>query len=237
MNNEKRDELQCILVERNIAVLGVMESWTHEKISDAEIEMIGYNVFRKDRNCEMGKKKRGGGVLLYIRKDLVAHELDNDEGKCEAIFVNLNIVGFGNLIMAVCYRSPSADQQEVDNMMWKIRKYSNKAAIIMGDFNYGDINWETMDTKAEGGEFIDLVQDCFLMQHVVFPTRDSNRIVDLVLSTEPGLVEEIEVGSPVANSDHCTISFKVPIKGYKPYKKIRKKWLQIWGMKISSAVA
>ena len=54
-------------------------------------------------------------------------------------FVNLNIVGFGNFIIAVCYRSPSADQQEVANMMWKIRKYSNKTAIIMGDFNYGKI--------------------------------------------------------------------------------------------------
>jgi hypothetical protein len=31
-----------------------------------------------------------------------------------------------------------------------------------------------------------------------------------VLSTEPGLVEEVEIGCPVANSDHYTILFHIP---------------------------
>jgi ribonucleases P/MRP protein subunit RPP40 len=211
MNKEKREELQCILVEREVAVLGVTESWTHAEISDAEIKMVGYNVFRKDRNCELGRKKRGGGVLLYVREDLIAHELENDDSKVEVLVVNLKVVGFGNLVMAVCYRSPSAEQEEVDSMMRLLKKYSEDATIIMGDFNYGDINWETMDTTAEGGDFIDFVQDCFLTQHVNCTTRGSNRILDLVLSTEPGMVEDIEVGCPVANSDHCLISFKIPI--------------------------
>ena len=73
--------MQCILVEREVAVLGVTESWTHAEISDAEINMIGYKVFRKDRNCEFGRKERGGGVLLYVREDIIAHELIKDECK------------------------------------------------------------------------------------------------------------------------------------------------------------
>jgi hypothetical protein len=36
--------------------------------------------------------------------------------------------------------------------------------------------------------------------------------LDLILSTEPGLVEEVEIGCPIANSDHYTITFKIPIK-------------------------
>ena len=79
MNNEKRDELQCIMVERKIAVLGITESWTHEEISDAEIKMIGYNVFRKDRNCKAGKKRR---VLLFVREELIAHEVEYDGSNC-----------------------------------------------------------------------------------------------------------------------------------------------------------
>ena len=67
----------------------------------------------------------------------------------------------------------------------------------MGDFNYGEINWETLEVTAEGAEFLKMVQDCFLTQHVMEPTRDSNRTVDLVLSTEPGLVEKVEIGCPV----------------------------------------
>jgi len=41
----------------------------------------------------------------------------------------------------------------------------------MGDFNYGEIDWETMDASAEGGEFLEMVQDCFLTQHVMKPTK------------------------------------------------------------------
>jgi hypothetical protein len=47
---------------------------THEGISDTEIKMIGY-VFRKDRNCKVGKKRRGRGVLLFVREELIAHEV------------------------------------------------------------------------------------------------------------------------------------------------------------------
>ena len=68
-----------------------------------------------------------------------------------------------------------------------------------------------MEVTAEGAEFLEMVQDCFLTQQVMEPTRDSNRTADLVLSTEPGLVEEVEIGCPVANSDY-TIMSKIPLK-------------------------
>jgi len=58
----------------------------------------------------------------------------------------------------------------------------------------------------EGREFLEMVQDCFLTQHVMKPTSDSNKTVDIVLSTEPGLVEEM------ANSDHYTVMFSIPLQ-------------------------
>jgi hypothetical protein len=76
-----------------------------------------------------------------------------------------------------------------------------------------------LDASAEGGEFLEVIQDCFLTQHVMKPTRDSNKIVDLVLSTEPGLVEEVEIGCPVANSDHYTIMFRIPLQNNNDLRK------------------
>lgn len=114
--------------------------------------------------------------------------------------------------MGLCYRCPNADREEIVSLSRLIRKHTDEAAIIMGDFNYGEINWETLEATAEGAEFLEMVQDCFLTQHVMEPTRDSNRTVDLVLSTEAGLVEDIDIGCPVANSDHYTITFKIPCK-------------------------
>jgi len=66
----------------------------------------------------------------------------------------------------------------------------------VGDINDGEINWETMEATAGGGEFLEMAQDCFLTQDVMKPTRDSNNNVDIVLSTKPGLVEKVEIGCP-----------------------------------------
>ncbi len=211
MNKNKREELQELLQEHEVDVLGITESWTNEEIDNAELKLMGYKTFRKDRNTEKSKKKRGGGVLLYVIDEIVVYELENEENNCEALFVSLRIEGKGELIIGVCYRSPSADREEGENLNKVIRKHTDKVAIIMGDFNYGDVNWESMEAVEEGGKFVELVQDCFLTQHVLVPTRDSKRTLDLVLSTEPELVEELIVSCPVANSDHYTIRFTVPV--------------------------
>jgi hypothetical protein len=69
MNKGKREELRLLMTEKGIAIVGVTESWTHEEIGDAEINIKGYTVFRRDREVDKGGKKRGGGVLLYVRND------------------------------------------------------------------------------------------------------------------------------------------------------------------------
>ena len=189
---------------------------THEGIEDAEIQLEGYNVFRKDRFIGSGKKKRGGGVLMYVKEGLMASEIVQDEGDCEALFVKLKIMGgfsSSEIIVGVCYKSPNAEREEAENLYRSIRKQVGAGAVVMGDFNYGDINWETMTaSSAEGKGFVDLVQDCFLIQQVEWPTRGSGKILDLVLSTEQGLVDGVVVGGPVANCDHYRIEFVIPVK-------------------------
>ena len=51
-----------------IDVLGISETWLFEDISDNEISFNGYSLFRYDRNDLV--KKRGGGVILYIKNEL-----------------------------------------------------------------------------------------------------------------------------------------------------------------------
>ena len=74
----------------------------------------------------------------------------------------------------------------------------------MGDFNFSDINWNLMQSGSIGKEFMDLIHDQFLTQHVDQATRGEN-ILDLVVSTEPDMVEDLEVLCPIANSDHRAI--------------------------------
>ena len=62
---------------------GITESWANNDITDAELGLAGYTMFRKDR---MGR--RGGGVLLYIKENIPAYEVQlSEEADCnEAIW-------------------------------------------------------------------------------------------------------------------------------------------------------
>ena len=49
-------------------IIGITESWAHNHITDAELGLEGYVMFRKDR---IGKK--GRGELLYIKDTIPAY--------------------------------------------------------------------------------------------------------------------------------------------------------------------
>ena len=65
-----------------------------------------------------------------------------------------------------------------------ISEVSKGDCIIMGDFNHGNIKWDSQQsTGVEDQKFLCLVQDNFLTQHVLEPTRAA-RVLDIVLSSQ-----------------------------------------------------
>jgi endonuclease/exonuclease/phosphatase family metal-dependent hydrolase len=81
--------------------------------------------------------------------------------------------------------------------METIRHFSKDSVIIMGDFNQKDIDWKQLQSESsKGQDFLDVINDLFLTQHVDQKTRGSN-ILDLVFSSEEGLVEDLEIYSPI----------------------------------------
>ena len=51
-------------------IIGITESWAYTDITDAELGLTGYVVFRRDR---IGR--RGGGVILYVKESIQAYEI------------------------------------------------------------------------------------------------------------------------------------------------------------------
>ena len=78
----------------------------------------------------------------------------------------------------------------------------------MGDFNHGHIQWKSLEsTGGEDQQFLFLVQDSFLTQHVLEPTRGEN-VLDIVLSSQKELVGNVKIHEPLGNSDHNDINVK-----------------------------
>ena len=115
------------------------------------------------------------------------------------------------MCIGVCYRSPNIDDDENKCLMDTIRFFSSDLVVIMGDFNHRDVDWKRWQSdSSKGQEFLEIMSELFLTQDVNQETRGSN-ILDLVFSSESGLVEDLEICSPVSNSDHNGLLFKIGI--------------------------
>ena len=82
----KRNDLNIMVEDIDPHIIGITESWATPDISDAELGMTGYVMFRKDR---LGR--RGGGVILYIKESIQAYEIKLEkEAECEeAVWRNI----------------------------------------------------------------------------------------------------------------------------------------------------
>ena len=61
----KVDELHATVHIFDSDIIGICESWLTPDILDSEIQLAGYDLFRKDRI-----NAKGSGVLLYIKSSL-----------------------------------------------------------------------------------------------------------------------------------------------------------------------
>ena len=121
----------------------------------------------------------------------------------------------------------------------------------MGDFNHGNIKWDTLQsTGVEDSTFLCLVQDNFLAQHVLEPTR-ATRVLDMVLSSQKEFVDNVVIQEPLGSSDHNQLHFNIKIKSDKTkvkkcridfrkgkYKEIRKRLAHIdWNDTMTNKTA
>ena len=88
--------------------------------------------------------------------------------------------------------------------------------LITGDFNYPDIDWGSWipnrdNPENEEFQFIESLRDTYLYQHVNQNTRgrgsDTPHLLDLVLTSEEGMVDDIQYEAPLGKSDHCILRF------------------------------
>ena len=103
----KRDELYMHILEHKYDIVGLSEKSANDNISDSELNISGYSLYRKDRNNKF--KSKGGRVALYINENLVSihHEILPDI-ECEVVWDKISLSKNFHLLVGVCERSPSS---------------------------------------------------------------------------------------------------------------------------------
>ena len=112
---------------------------------------------------------RGGGVILYVKESIQAYEikLESEADYDEAVWCKI-VSGNSKLTIGLVYRSPNINKDDNTKIQNAIKEVSKGECIIMGDFNHGHIQWKSLEsTGGEDQQFLFLIQESFLTQHVL----------------------------------------------------------------------
>ena len=131
----KKNELNIMVEDIDPHIIGITESWANTDITDAELGLTGYVMFRRDR---IGR--RGGGVILYVKESIQAYEikLESEADYDEAVWCKI-VSGNSKLTIGLVYRSPNTNEADNTKIQNAIKEVSKEECIIMGDFNHGHI--------------------------------------------------------------------------------------------------
>lgn len=106
----KLDDLQVLLQRYGGAhVLGLSETWLDGGVSDAEVSVSGFCIYRKDRD------RRGGGIAVYVATDVgCVRRRDLEEEGIEALWLEIKMKKMQILVCNV-YRPPNVRMEWIND--------------------------------------------------------------------------------------------------------------------------
>ena len=212
----KVQELHCLLDIENPDVVVGTESWLDPDIDNSEIFPRGYSVCRADRRSIA---TRSGGVFILVRNGLLCTEQPQFQTDCELLWVKLEITGSRPLFIGAYYRAREDDLmglQELKKSVSMVMDHSDNI-WVHGDFNLLKLDWPDCEPSIKPNcsfkqvydHLMKFLLDINLTQVVTQPTRLNNTL-DLFLTTNPTLVNEVKVQPGLA--DHDMVSTESLVK-------------------------
>ena len=208
----KQDELRCRIKQLKPDIIGLTEVWQKEAFA-----LEGYHpALRKDRL----ENQVGGGVMLLVKDSFPVVECVqlNEMKFDDAVWCMVKPTRTVKILVGICYRSPAStaeNNERLINIIQHARRTQATSLLLMGDFNYGQIDWKAGLVRgsehSDAAMFFETIQDLFLYQHVNFPTRFREGCIssqlDLVFSSEELMVNNLIASSPLGKSDHVVLEW------------------------------
>ncbi len=219
---------QELTIDNHYDIIAMSETHLSTQISNTEISLPNYQLFRKDRN------RHGGGVCIYVNDFIAASHLSHlNHDSIEIIWlkltINRNIIYFGT-----CYRPPGQTNQEKETFLeilesqlediLSLCRNPYHTVLLTGDFNDRTTDWHSPHTDSElGPDLYNLINSFHLSQLITEPTRNSN-LLDLIFTNNPRLITNSGVLDPIHDLDHCPIFAILNLK----FTHIKSFQRQIW---------
>ena len=168
------------------------------------------------------------GVAIFSKQNLNGKVIEDDVTSKfkDAVWLEIPSPHNEKLLVGCIYRSGSpAKAVKLDAELHKMMIHTAteagfKDVLMVGDFNHPHIHWAPSPvlTSNHGNnhpdvQFVNTINEAMLHQHVMKATRDrenqSSTLDDLILTTDPDLVSDIQHLSHLGASDHQCLKFQV----------------------------
>ena len=204
----KTAELHTCLQTDNPDLIIGNETWLDDSVESSEIFPSSYRVFRKDRKPN-AKGKAYGGVLIAVRSEITCIPRIDLDTTNESVWIEISVNGMKPILVGSFYRPPNTNREYLNSLRDSLEKtngnqFSN--VWVGGDFNLGDIVWESQSIRTGGQkttmcqDLIDISNDYGLEQVVVKPTRGENTL-DLFFVKNPSLVTKSDIIPGISDHD------------------------------------
>ena len=205
----KVNKVRAIASINNCDILALTETWANKEIGNNLLYIDGYEmVARMDRKDT--DRGRGGGILVYAKPEIDVWTLDANTNFHQCVTLEVK-QGSQEVNIHVVYRSPNSKKANDDDLCRYIAEMKGPN-LLMGDFNFPDVDWASGTAGSKGREFYEATTEAFFEQYVTEPTHASGNILDLVLCNRDGMVSEVKTDGRIGKSDHDMVSFKMHIK-------------------------
>ena len=137
----------------------------------------------------------------------------NQSPICDVVWCNARLTATESCLIGCVYRPPNCSASESKELFNQLNdictKHTNTNIIIVGDFNYPNIDWNSKTFCNASTTFECFIQECMLEQHVTKPTRGNN-VLDLVLTrTLHKCPVKVKLLPPIGRSDHACLSILI----------------------------
>lgn len=201
----KMDEIKLIAENEDIDIFTISESWLDENISDSEVNIPGFTMFRRDRKQHIVSDVGHGGTLCYVKDHINAtyrNDLNNNSD-IEALWVELKPRNVKPILVCTFYRPPGVDVSYFKRFDEIVQSINSDDTVILGDFN---LDCLTDSTSKKVSEFCVNNQLTQLVDEPTRVTENTSTLIDLICVSKP---EDVSYTNVVYSnvSDHYLVKF------------------------------
>ena len=199
------------VISNNFNVFTISETWLDHTVTNLEVEIPGYDIYRIIR-----QSKRGGGVCTYVRKSFKTEILNQISGisatGLDQLWVKIQVRNTWSFLVCTTYRPPGTPTTSFDIDLGASLISAcllNKPIYILGDMNCNLLQPDLLDSQA----LTNFIRAYNLTQIVTQPTRTTDStetLIDVILvSNAKQIIEAKVLSSSISDHDLAYVTLRM----------------------------